>query len=48
MDVALVEDAEDDVDGDQRGEDEQRLVGERGLEDLRGALEALAYAGGEA
>src|SRR5437016_13408678 len=46
--LGFVEDAEDDVDGDQRGEDEQRLVGERGLEDLRGALEALADAGGEA
>src|SRR5206468_10242038 len=48
VDVALVEHAEDDVDGDQRGEDEQRLVGERGLEGLRGALEARADAGGEA
>src|SRR5262249_58408321 len=39
MDVALVEDAEDDVDGDQRGEDQQRLVGERGLEGLGRSLE---------
>src|SRR5581483_9260163 len=44
VDVALVEDAEHDVDGDERGEDEQRLVGERGLEGLGGALEARADA----
>src|SRR5215510_12649105 len=44
MDVALVEDAEDDVDGDQRSEDEQRLVGERGLEGLGRSLERGAEA----
>src|SRR5439155_25941374 len=48
MNVALVEDAEDDVDGDQGGEDEQRVVGGRGLEGLGGALEARADARGEA
>src|SRR5207244_11243234 len=37
-----------DADGHQRGQDEQRLVGERGLERLRGALEAGADAGGQA
>ena len=42
MDVALVEDAQDDVDGDERGEDQDRLVGERGLEGLGGALERRA------
>ena len=40
VDEALVEHAEDDVDGDERGQDQQGLVGERGLEGLRGALEA--------
>ena len=40
MDVALVEHAEDDIDRDQRRQDQQRLVRERGLEGLRGALEA--------
>ena len=34
MNVAFVEHAEHDVDGDERGEDQQRLVGERSLEGL--------------
>ena len=46
VDVALVEHAEHDVDGDQRGEDEQRLVGERGLERCGGSLEAGVDAAG--
>ena len=48
MDVALVEHAEHDVHGDERGEDEQRLIGERGLEGLRGALKARADRGRQA
>ena len=40
VDVALIEHAEDDVDGDERGEDEQRLVAERRLKGLRRALES--------
>ena len=40
VDEALVEHAEDDVDGDEGGEDQQRLIGERGLERERRALEA--------
>ena len=40
MDEAFVEHAEDDVNGDERGEDEQRLGGERGLKNLRRALES--------
>ena len=47
MDVALVEHPEDDVDREERRGDQQRLVRERGLEDLRGALEAGLDAGGE-
>ena len=47
MDVALIQDAEHDVDGDERGEDEQRLVGERGLERGGGALEGHVDADGE-
>src|SRR5438093_545584 len=42
VDQALVEDAQDDVDRDQRRQDEQRLVGERGLEGLRRARELPA------
>ena len=34
VDEALVEHAEDDVDGDERGQDQERLVGQRGLEGL--------------
>jgi hypothetical protein len=47
VDVALVEHAQDEVDGDQRGQDQQRLVGERRLERLRGALEAAVDGGGQ-
>ena len=39
QDVALVQDAEDDVDGDQRRRDQIGLARQRGLERLRGALE---------
>ena len=39
MDVALVEHAEHDVDDEDRGGDQQRRRGQRGLEGLRGALE---------
>ena len=46
MDQALVEDAEDDVDGEERRRDEDRLVGERRLERLGRALEAAADAAG--
>ncbi len=42
---ALVQHAEHDVDGDQRGEDQQRFVGERILERGGGALEAGLHAG---
>ena len=40
VDVALVEDAEHDVDGDERGEDEHRLARERFAEGARRAREA--------
>src|SRR5580704_10395608 len=40
MDVALVKHAENDIDDHQRGRDQHRLVGQRGLERLRIALEA--------
>src|SRR5262249_10434932 len=39
VDVALVEDAEDEIDHDNRGEDQRRRARERGLERLRVALE---------
>src|SRR5208282_6867649 len=39
MDEALVQDAEDDVDGDKSGEDEQRHVGERVAKGCGSALE---------
>ena len=48
VDVALVQHAEHDVDGDQRGQDQQRLVGQRGPEGLRRALEAGLDAGRQA
>ena len=48
MEVALIEHAEHDVDGHQRGQEQQRLVGQRGLEGLRRALEAGVQAGGQA
>ena len=44
MDVALVEDAEHEVDGEQRGQDEHGLAAERRLEGLRRALEAAVDA----
>ena len=47
VDVALVEDAEHDVDGDERGEDEDRLARERVAEGLRRALELGVDAGGQ-
>ena len=48
VDVALVEHAEHDVDRHQRGQDQQRLVGQRVLKRLRGALEARLDARREA
>ncbi len=48
VDVALVEDAEHDVDGDEGGEDQEELVGAGGLEGLGGALEGAVDGGGEA
>ena len=45
VDVALVEDAEDQVDHDQRRHDQQRHGAERLLERLRGALEARIQRG---
>ena len=48
MDQAFVEDAENDVDGDERGEDEIGLVLEGILEGLRGALEGGVDGGGHA
>jgi hypothetical protein len=47
VDVALVEDAEHDVDGDQRGEHEDRLVASAVAELLRRALEAGVQAPGQ-
>ncbi len=47
MDEALIEDAENDVDGDQRGKNQQRFVGERILERRRCALEVGLQAGRE-
>ncbi len=46
VDVALVEHAQHDVDGDKCGENEQRLVGERVLEGGGRSLEAGVDAGG--
>jgi hypothetical protein len=45
VDEALVEHPQHDVDGDDRGDDQQHLVGESGLEGERGALEAGDHAG---
>ena len=39
MDIALIENAQHDIDREDRGEDQQRLAGERLLEDPRGAGE---------
>ena len=48
VDVAFVEHAQHDVDGDERGEDQQRLVGERALKGGGGSLEAGIDAGRQA
>ena len=40
MDEALVEHAQHDIDGDDRGQDQEQLVGQRRLERQRRALEA--------
>jgi hypothetical protein len=48
MDVALVEHAQHDIDGDDRRQDEQQLVGERRLEGEGGALERGENAVGHA
>ena len=45
VDVALVQHAQHDVDGDQRGQNQQRLVGQRGLEGRGRSLEAGVDAG---
>src|SRR5947208_6884146 len=47
MDVALIEHAEDDVDGDERSENQQRLVRERVLKSLGRALELGVNRGGQ-
>src|SRR5207249_5488739 len=47
MDVALVQNTQHQVDGHQRGQDQDRLVGERGLERLRRTLKLSLYAGWE-
>src|SRR5271168_2903052 len=47
MNVALVEDAQNDVDGDQGGENQQRLVGQGGLKGSRGSLEGSLNGEGE-
>jgi hypothetical protein len=46
MDEALIQDAEDDVDRDERGKNEQRHVGERVSEGCSRALEIGLHAGG--
>ncbi len=43
MDVTLVQNAEHDVDGEQRGENQDRLIRERGLKCLGGALEGACF-----
>ena len=48
MNVALIEHAQHDVDGDERGKDEDGLVGERGFKCLGGALEAGIHSIGHA
>ena len=47
MDEALVENAEHDVDRDDRGEDQDRLIAEAVLEHLRGAGELAAHGAGQ-
>jgi len=46
VDEAFVQHAENDVDGDNRSEDQQELISERGLERQRGAQEARDHAAG--
>ncbi len=48
MDVALIEHAQHDVDGDERSENEDGFVGQRGLESCGSALEAGVDRGGHA
>ena len=48
MDVAFVEDAEHDVDGDDRGQDQPELVRERRAEGERRRVERTAAPGGGA
>src|SRR5207302_6122970 len=48
VDVALVEHAENDIDGGERKQDQYGKGGERGLEGLRASLEAAVDAGGHA
>ena len=45
MNEAFVQHAENDVDGDQRGKNQQALVGERVLEAGSGALESGLHGG---
>ena len=45
MDVALIQDPQHDVDRQQRRQDQERFVGQRGLEGLGGAQEASPDAG---
>ena len=45
MNEALVEHAQHDIHGEERGGDEQRHVGQRRLEDLRRALKTPLHAG---
>ena len=45
VDVALVQHAEHDVDGDERGKNQPSLVGQRGAEHRRGALKLLVNTG---
>ena len=47
MNEALVENAQHDVDGDQRGQNQQGFVGERVLEGCRGSLKIRLQAGRE-
>ena len=48
MNVALVQHAQHDVHRHQRGQNQDRLVGQDGLESLRGSLEARMDAGRQA
>ena len=46
MDVAFIQHAQHDVNGDQRGQNQHRLVRQRNLESLRRALKFRLDAGG--